>query len=233
MKLRLASYNVHKCLGTDRVRSAGRVLDVINEIEADVIAVQEADHRLGPRRAALPAKLVEAGSDFVVAPLALSPVSLGWHGNAILLRRTMALHRVERLLLPGLEPRGAVAVEFGGPRGPVRLVGVHLGLIRRYRLMQLYAIRAALSVRAAMPTVILGDFNEWASQGGMEPLADAFHVHAPGRSFHASRPVAALDRIALGRDVHLKDAGVIETPLSRAASDHLPVWADVGIGPEP
>jgi len=54
-------------------------------------------------------------------------------------------------------------------------------------------------------------------------------VHAPGHSFHAARPVAALDRIALSQGLQLEDAGVVETVLSRRASDHLPVWADISL----
>ena len=77
-----------------------------------------------------------------------------------------------------------------------------------------------------MPTVILGDFNEWSADHGLEPLAD-FQVHAPGRTFHASRPVAALDRIATGEGVELRDASVVETRVTKVASDHLPVLGKV------
>ncbi len=52
--LRLASYNIRKCLGLDLKRAPGRVMDVINGIDADIIVLQEADKRLGPRPAALP-----------------------------------------------------------------------------------------------------------------------------------------------------------------------------------
>jgi len=64
------------------------------------------------------------------------------------------------------------------------------------------------------------------------PLADAFRVHAPGRSFPAARPIARLDRIALSEGWHLGDAGVHVSPLARLASDHLPVWADVRLSPD-
>jgi endonuclease/exonuclease/phosphatase family metal-dependent hydrolase len=75
----------------------------------------------------------------------------------------------------------------------------------------------------------LGDFNEWSRTGGLAPLKDAFDIIAPGKSFHASRPIAALDRIALDASLELRDAGVVETDLSRRASDHLPIWADVAM----
>jgi len=60
-------------------------------------------------------------------------------------------------------------------------------------------------------------------------LAHDYTVHSPGRSFHAARPMAALDRIALGRQLALRDGGVIQTKRARVASDHLPVWVDIKV----
>ena len=224
--LRLASYNLRKCVGLDRRRTPSRSLEVINSIGADIIALQEADRRLGKRPAALPADMVRAYSDFVPLVLDETGVSLGWHGNAVLVRDGLKIGAIQRLPLPGLEPRGAVVADIG----PLRLVAVHLGLIRRYRLEQMTTILAALAPLPGRPTVITGDFNEWSPSRGMEPLKDQFTIHAPGLSFHAARPVAALDRFAIDHGVHLKTAGVVRSPLARRASDHLPVWADVVVG---
>jgi endonuclease/exonuclease/phosphatase family metal-dependent hydrolase len=224
-QMRLASYNLRKCRGTDGQRAPGRILDVINSIDADVVALQEADMRLGPRPAALPYRMIETHTDFTAVPVARSPVSVGWHGNAVLVRKTAVVDRVHRLDLPGLEPRGAVVVDLEN----LRVVAVHLGLLRASRQHQLHAIRSALTGMDDRPTVILGDFNEWSRSGGMAPIKDAFDVIAPGRSFHAARPIAALDRIALSRAIELRDAGVVETNLSRRASDHLPIWADLKV----
>ncbi|MEN8887630.1 MAG: endonuclease/exonuclease/phosphatase family protein [Celeribacter marinus] len=227
--MRLASYNLRKCRGTDGVRAPARVLDVINGLGADVVALQEADMRLGARPAALPARMIETHTDFVALPVATSPVSLGWHGNAILVRKDRIAHATHRINLPGLEPRGAVAVDLDG----LRVVGVHLGLLRASRQKQLHAIRAHLATLDARPTVILGDFNEWSRTSGLDPLRDAFDVIAPGHSFHAARPMAALDRIAVPYGLDLRDAGVVETAITRRASDHLPIWADVAMGSSP
>lgn len=230
MTLRIASYNLHKCKGTDRRTDPGRVVDVLNSIGADVVALQEVDYRLGQRPEALPREMVERHTDHAALDVALSPVSLGWHGQTILVRQGIEVTAVERIDLPGLEPRGAVMAEIMTASGAMRIVGVHLGLVRHYRLKQLQAIRDAMALRGEMPSAILGDFNEWSATRGLDPLLDAYDVHAPGRSFHAARPVAALDRVALGQGIELRDAGVIETTLSRTASDHLPIWADVAIG---
>lgn len=231
MTLRLASYNVHKCVGLDRLRIPERVVEVVNALGADIVALQEVDRRLPPRPAALPRALIERETDFGILPFAPDGPSLGWHGQTILVRKGLSVTRIRRLVLPGLEPRGAVLAEIAQGAGSFRVVGVHLGLIRRYRSMQLAAIRAALSRREAMPTAILGDFNDWSARGGATALGPGFRLHAPGLSYPAARPLSALDRIALGPGLHLTSAGVHGATPARVASDHLPIWADVRIDP--
>ncbi|HCQ65299.1 MAG TPA: metal-dependent hydrolase [Rhodobacteraceae bacterium] len=221
--VKLASYNIHKAIGLDRRRDPVRILDVINQIDADVVVLQEVDRRLGPRPTALPRQLIQDHTDFEPVPLAANDVSLGWHGNAILVRKGADVSDPQRIDLPGLEPRGAVSVVIGGS---LRVAGVHLGLMRRNRHGQLRAVRAALA-KCVNPTVVLGDFNEWSPHAGLEEFHSDFEMHAPGLSYHASRPMAALDRIGLSPGLEFRDGGVIETQLARVASDHLPVWAEI------
>ena len=220
--MRIASYNIRKCVGLDRRRDPARIVQVINGLDADVVALQEADRRFGERPAALPRNMIESDTDFRPVALDDKGVSLGFHGNAILVRKDLPVSSVVTIELPGTEPRGAVAVTVGDG---IRVVGVHLGLLRSDRRRQLAEIGAA--VDDALPTVILGDFNEWRARRGLEALYPGYRVHAPGRSFHAARPVAALDRVALSHGLRLNDAGVVESRPSRVASDHLPIWADV------
>ncbi len=226
--LRVASYNIRKARGLDQRRAPERIAEVINGLGADIVVLQEADMRLGERVAALPRQLVEAETDFRVVDVASNAVSLGWHGNAVLVRDAVHVADVRPIDLPGLEPRGAVRVDvtIGVDAGvALSVIATHLGLMRRSRQVQLEALRDAADENAH--TVIAGDFNEWSPTRGLAPLEGPFTIHAPGRSFHARRPVAALDRIALSCDLRLRDAGVEQGPLARRASDHLPVWADI------
>lgn len=224
--IRIGSYNMRKARGLDQRRRPERTVQIINNLEADVVVLQEADKRLGPRRPAIPREMIEAETDFQLVELSQNEISLGWHGNAILVRRGTAKIGVQRIKLNGLEPRGAVRLDLAGG---LSIVGVHLGLRRRDRIAQLETIRAAT---ADCPrTVIAGDFNEWSARGGLTPLADRFDVHSPGRTFHARRPVAGLDRVALCKGLQLIDAGVVQDALARRASDHLPIWADVAVNP--
>lgn len=220
---RIASYNIRKARGLDGRRDPGRVIDVINGLGADVITLQEADHRMGDRPTALPRDLITRATDFEMVPLAMNDVSLGWHGNAVLVRRGVKVESYGRIPLPGVEPRGAVAVKLAD--GPT-VIGVHLGLLRSSRRQQLSVLRA--HAEKIDNVVMIGDMNEWAKSRGFEPLRGHFALFSPGRSFHAARPIAALDRVALSHDLTLTDAGVDEGALARRASDHLPIWADVG-----
>ena len=197
-----------------------RIGQVLNGLEADVIALQEADLRLGARPGALARNVIEAETDFEIVPVARNAVSLGWHGNAILVRKGMKIGAVTHIDLPGLEPRGAVRVDLPA----FSFVAAHLGLMRRHRVRQLHAI--AKAVEGAERVIVAGDFNEWSPHKGLEALGQ-FNVHAPGHSFHAARPIAALDRIAMSSKIELRDAGVVQEGPARHASDHLPIWADV------
>jgi endonuclease/exonuclease/phosphatase family metal-dependent hydrolase len=229
--LRVASYNIRKCVGLDRRRDPDRVLGIIADLGADAVALQEVDRRLGERPATLERGRIETITGLVPVDLAANDISLGWHGNAVLLHPEFRVETVRRLELPGLEPRGAVLIEAARNGRSFRMVAVHLGLTRAFRRRQLNEIVKATAPQGAdMPTVILGDMNEWRNDRGLEPLEPDFTVHAPGLSFHAARPVAALDRIALNRRMTLHDAGVHQSEAARIASDHLPVWADLRIG---
>ncbi len=223
--MKLASYNIRKAIGLDRRRDPARILDVVNQIGADVIVLQEADKRLGPRPTALPRQLIADHTDYVPVDLAVSAVSIGWHGNAILVRKGTTVSDPQRIELPGLEPRGAVSAVIADR---LRVVGVHLGLMRRHRHGQLRQIRQALE-HCDRPTAVLGDFNEWSPNAGLEEFHGQFEIVAPGKSYHASRPMAALDRIGLSHELALKRGGVVETKLARIASDHLPIWVEVGL----
>ena len=227
MKLRLATWNIRKCIGLDRRRDPHRTARVIASLKADIVALQEADKRLGRRPAALSEELIEAETGLRAVDAGGHEPSVGWHGNAVLLSPRVELERRFALHLPGLEPRGALILDLQADDRPIRLVAVHLGLLRQYRRAQLARIRTRLDAMPDRPTVVLGDFNEWSDQRGLEPLS-GFEVHAPGKSFHAARPVASLDRIALNGGLALHGAGVARTRETRVASDHLPIWAEVG-----
>jgi len=224
--IRIASYNLQKCVGLDLRRRPDRILNVIADIAAQVVVLQEADKRLAPRIAALPHEMAEA-EGWQVVEFGQPGGSLGWHGNAMLLRPGLRVIETQHIELPGLEPRGAVRADLDTGLGPLRVVGLHLGLVRRYRLLQVAAIMRALARLAPCPTVLAGDFNDWRGGAALDAAAKGVGFVTTGPSFPAPRPVARLDRLALSPDLEALATGVHRARPARVASDHLPVWADV------
>ena len=82
--MRIVSYNIRKAVGLDGRRDPERVQKVLMATKADVLVLQEADRRVPPRRSALPKTILEAETPYRVADVAVTDVSLGWHGNAVL-----------------------------------------------------------------------------------------------------------------------------------------------------
>lgn len=227
--IRVASYNMRKAIGTDRRRRPERTLDVLNELEADVIALQEADRRFGLRMSAIPHHLFMEHSDYRPVPLDTRLGSIGWHGNAILARKDVEIAGHDLIRIPSLEPRGAVLADLVVRGERIRVVGMHLDLSGLWRRRQAAAILDHLAVRdGEPPTVLMGDLNEWSISGGcLRDFAGTHRFAECGRSFHARRPIARLDRIMVSSELDILAAGAHSSPASRRASDHLPVWADL------
>ncbi|MDQ1080517.1 endonuclease/exonuclease/phosphatase family protein [Pseudoroseomonas cervicalis] len=229
----VASYNVHKCVGLDRRFDPSRIARVIAEMAPDLVAVQEADRRFGRRIGLLDTDaLGEIGLSLV--PVSRLPDGHGWHGNALLVRQGTPLS-VQRLALPGAEPRGAVIVELELPSGRLRVVAAHFGLLRRCRARQGAAILEAIAAGPAMPTLMMGDLNEWrpgrrSSLRALEPFFGPTIGFGPA-SFPSRMPVFALDRILGWPQGVVRDVQVHDTPLARIASDHLPLKARLSLAP--
>jgi endonuclease/exonuclease/phosphatase family metal-dependent hydrolase len=223
----VASYNMRKAIGTDRRRRPARTLDVLNEIGADVIALQEADRRFGARTSALPLHMIEEHSDYKPVPLDTRSGSIGWHGNALLVRKSVEVIDKELVHIPSLEPRGAVLADLKLDGVELRVLGMHLDLSGLWRRRQAHAIIAHLEKRPGNPpTVLMGDLNEWSASGGC--LRDFAHHHRfadCGRSFHARQPIAQLDRIMVSEGLEIVESGAHQSATARKASDHLPIWA--------
>jgi len=229
--LKVASYNIHKGIGTDRRRNPGRIIDVLNEIDADIIALQEADRRFGARAAAIPEKLLEMHSDYCAIPLDVQTDSMGWHGNALLVRKSATVVENDIMHIPCLEPRGAIMGHFEIDGKQLAVFGMHLDLSGLWRRRQAAAIvKLAQQKEQDVPVVLMGDLNEWSAAGGcLKDFSRAFEMVDCGRSFHSRGPIATLDRIMHSRVISARAAGVHDSPSARKASDHLPVWAEITV----
>ena len=228
----IASYNVHKCIGIDKQFNPQRTAEVISEIDADVIALQEADRRFGERSGLLDLGLLERRHGLIPVPItATMPKGHGWHGN-VLLFRAGVVRNVQQLKLPGVEPRGALVADLQFPAGPLRVIAAHLGLLKRSREQQAESILTVLQEADTLPTLLIGDLNEWrvGKRSSLAALMPTFnHVATAVPSFPSRFPVFALDRVLGAPHNLVTSVEVHNTPLARLASDHLPVKAHLDL----
>lgn len=259
-RITIASYNMRKAVGLDRRRDPARVLRVLAEIDADIVALQEADRRVGTRAAALPHAMIDDHGlyrvvDFNVthtkmlgkihsdiaarmpqhaltAPFRrLDFRNLGWHGNALLVKPGVEIIDIEAIRLPTVEPRGAVMAELVIHGRELRIIGMHLDLSGLRRRQQVVKILENIEQRhRTMPTIVMGDTNEWRVKSGtLRAFDERFAIADCGPSFHSRKPVVPLDRIIVDRRFGIEEAGVHMSEAARQASDHLPIWARISL----
>jgi endonuclease/exonuclease/phosphatase family metal-dependent hydrolase len=157
----------------------------------------------------------------------------GWHGNLLLVRNAL-VQEVHKLILPGLEPRGALVTDVMIAGQPLRVVNAHLGLLSASRLAQARALLDKIDGLEGRPTLIMGDLNEWrADSAAFRTLGEHFKIAPARASFPARYPLLALDRMMLSPHGELREVTVHDSPLSRRASDHLPIKARLRLGSWP
>lgn len=222
--LSVASYNIHKGVGTDRRRDLARTTAVIAEIGADVLALQEADTRFGTRKGLLDLDSIRRDLGLIPVPLDGVGEAHGWHGNLLLVRNAL-VQQVHQVILPGLEPRGALVTDLLIAGKPLRVVNAHLGLLSRSRAAQARALIDKIAAMEGRPTLLMGDLNEWRDGSRAFLTLGKHFMIAPARpSFPSRLPLLALDRMMLSHG-ELLDVTAHDSPLSRCASDHLPIKA--------
>ena len=226
--IRVATYNVHACIGADGRHDPDRVATVIGELNADIVALQEFTY---PATIAL-----ETRTPVVLTMLDRYECALGptrqsltqCFGNALFTRHPIVeVHRID-LSMTRREPRGAVAatVDIGGT--VIHVLAAHLGLRVGERRFQVRQILDYLdSVRHSV-SVVLGDFNDWLPGRSVVHVLDN-RLGRPPRpaSFPSFWPLVALDRIWVHPARAMRRIFIHATPAARVASDHVPVVAEI------
>ena len=221
----VATYNVHRGRPPAGLFRPEGIARVIAEIRPDLIALQEAQHYL--RRDAPMLDEEHLAREAGLRPLRLHdrPREQGWRSNLVLVRRDAAVLRPPiGLRIGGLEPRGAIMAEIDLGQGPFRVIATHLSLGGARRKRQALALLQAMEGAAPMPTLLLGDFNEWRPRASvLRVLQPVFGTPPQVPTFPAFRPFLSLDRI-MGYPAGMVTAvEAHDTPLARRASDHLPL----------
>jgi endonuclease/exonuclease/phosphatase family metal-dependent hydrolase len=228
-ELRIASYNIHKAVGRDRRFDPDRIIEVLRQIDADVVALQEADQRFGERTGLLDLARLERRTGLKPVPVRSAWQGHGWHGNVVLFRDGVVT-ATRQLVLPGVEPRGALIADLLLANAPIRVVAAHLGLLRHSRSRQVETLIAASRPSDGRPIFLMGDLNEWrvgkkSTLHGLAPKFGPLQVAIP--SFPARFPIWALDRIVAYPAETIAQVELHDTELARLASDHLPIKAVV------
>jgi len=231
----VASYNIHQCIGTDGIRDARRIAEVILALDADVIALQEVDS--WPGAGTEPVQM-----EFLAQTVGLHAISGptverqdGHYGNVLLTRLPVLDVRKLDLTVFRREPRGALDVHLDTGGAPLRVIATHLGLLpseRRYQVQRILETVADDDGAVDAVTVLLGDINEWFVMGRpLRWLHARFGRGAGGPTYPSWLPMLSLDRVWVRPKTALRRFRIHATTVSRRASDHLPVSAEVAVGP--
>ena len=224
----IATYNVHRWAGVTggRTFAPERAFAVIDELDADVIALQEV---LRPFEGDDPLALLAEKLGYALAFVCTRVHRRGELGNAVLARWPLAAGFAIDLSFGRLEQRAALAVQLRSAVGPITIAAAHLALVDRTRTRQVEALLTHPQI-ARGPVVLLGDMNAWRTSKAARDLDREFVTRHHNANWPASwpsvRPVLALDR-AYGRGARLDGLRTHTSAATRKGSDHLPVVATV------
>jgi endonuclease/exonuclease/phosphatase family metal-dependent hydrolase len=221
--IRLATWNIHGAIGADRKHDTERIISVLRELAADVVALQEVSP-CAPDEGVLQRAHRELGMH-VVTGRTISKRNVDY-GNALLSRFAVRRSANVDLTIAHREPRNAIDVRLAVDHHELRVLATHLGLRPAERREQVRRLLHAFDSAPLCPSVVMGDVNEWYLWGRpLRWLHQKFAAaHAPA-TFPARRPMLKLDRIWGHPASALNGVAVHRSKLARIASDHLPVLA--------
>ncbi|KLK92577.1 endonuclease [Microvirga vignae] len=240
---RILTYNVHRWLGTDRKISPTRIAEVIAACEADIVALQEV--RVGRAQTG---EIDQAATvaDTLGMDLHFQPTIriLGeQYGIAVLTKHPAYLVKSGRLptqsTKPSFEKRSAlwVCTEIDGHK--VNVINAHLSLRSGERRAQASALVGPDWMghpECADPAILLGDFNAPPYSRSYRMIANRLrdaqlsNSHGePQPTFHTRAPVLRLDHVFVTRSVEVMNAAPVRNTLTRVASDHFPLLAELRV----
>jgi endonuclease/exonuclease/phosphatase family metal-dependent hydrolase len=227
-RLKALTWNIHACVGADGRHDVARIGAAVSAMAPDIAAFQEVDSRrpepgAGRVYDTLRAQVGAHGHD----AWSISGKD-GHYGQMLASRFPLEDKQVHDISEAGREPRKVMTARVRLPCSRLRVVATHLGLNRHERRRQVAALRYIVDAEPSEPLLLLGDFNEWFwphyHQRDLFALVGAWTRHA---SFPARLPLFALDRICCRPGSLLARSRAVHE--ARAASDHLPVMAEVAL----
>lgn len=227
--LRLATYNIHRCVGRDGRFSPDRIVRVIRELKADIIALQEVETRRDAGVQLLQFLAESTATVPIAGPTMLKEDSE--YGNAVLTAWQITRHQHIDISYGEREPRGAIDLTLHDGGRHLRVLATHLGLQPVERRHQVEALLRRVREHQELPTVLMGDINEWFLWGRpLRWLHRHFEPTPAPASFPAHLPLLSLDRIWVRPRRALTGVHAHRSSTARLASDHLPIVAELTLG---
>lgn len=233
--LRIATYNIHKCRGLDgRVRPQ-RIVEVLRELDADLIALQEVVNRKESGREEDQTRYLAEELGYSSAMGENRTHKGGAYGNVVLTR--FPIHALENcdISTAGRERRGCLRADLRLGKGMLHIFNVHMGTAffeRREQARKLLGGEILGSEQLTGPRIVLGDFNEWSRGLASRLFAERFHSADPRRYLGRARtypgllPFLHLDHIYFDSALKLNRLNLHRSRRALVASDHLPLVAD-------
>ena len=222
--LTLATYNIHSYIGSDGKFDHDRIITVIKQLDADIIALQEVTSIDSD-----PLTFIDYFRDQTsmrVIPGMTMFREAAYYGNIVLSRAKIDRIETIDISVKKREPRGAICLMMQVGDKRVHIIATHLGLRPRERLPQMKLLMDIFQRRPADISVLMGDLNEWHLWG--QPLCRLrkhfAHIRTPA-TFPARLPLLPLDKILVQPHSYLQSLSPIKNSLTRTASDHLPLRA--------
>ncbi|HEV2135258.1 MAG TPA: endonuclease/exonuclease/phosphatase family protein [Terracidiphilus sp.] len=238
-RVRVATYNTHKCRGIDGRIRPERIVEVLREIDADIVALQEVCCREGERPEDNQARYIAEELGLNAELGETRRYRGGAYGNLLLSRLPIHHARNHDLSVRGRERRGCLRTDIRlADDSVLHLFNVHLGTAlfeRRIQTRELSRRQIFTDPELGGRRIILGDFNEWIKDLPSEYLAEHFEsansrMQDPRtRTFPGLLPFLALDFIYFDRSMQLEDVMVHRSPMALRASDHLPLVAEFAL----
>lgn len=234
-RIRIATYNVHKCVGMDRRTSPQRIAEVIAEFSPDIIGLQEVLSIEGGARELDQARYLAGALQMNLAVGEVRRIGAGIYGNVVLSRFPVGSFCTFDLSAPGRERRGCVRTDIDLTDTVLHLFNFHLGtdfLERRWQARRMMELELMRSKDLTGPRVVVGDFNEWTRGLVSKVLAAEFQsadirlllkVH---RTYPGLFPLLHLDHIYYDEALIAHHVALHRTRKALIASDHLPLYAD-------
>lgn len=236
-RIRVATYNVHKCRGLDRRTSPERVAKVIAQLDADVVAIQEIlDVRDGRAEFDQARRIAGELEGYEWCFGENRSLHGGRYGNMMLSRLPIQSYHNYDLRWNRREPRGCLRTDIAVGNGAVlHIFNLHLGtgfMERRQQARLLLSDKILGQAALCHSRIVLGDFNEWTRGLASQMMREVFQEVEPraflryAKTYPGALPFLHLDHVYFDKEIRLTGAHVHRTRAALVASDHLPIVAN-------